>query len=272
MDEQHNEVEAAEAKARGLLTRAAQGLLAEIRATQDGFARHVLAVVEMKESQAWRLLGFRSWSDFCVRELDRSVQAVDYLVRQGRELLESTPDAKAQVEAATAVVVPSRREAVKRQADRKRDEDPGPLPTEADRIAASSAKAKERRSLPRPEPTGPPSTKAAVAHLIDHLHDLHPADAAPVMSDDQAVVVTLWQRAMAGSRAVRRAAELGTQRRPLTEAEVRQRPERHPTDSDCPPHPVGRTIDDDCRHTASIGGPEMNYCFRCGKTVKGGRR
>lgn len=98
----------------------------------------------------------------------------------------------------------------------------------------------------RPEPTEPPSTKAAVAHLIDHLQDLDPDDAGPVMTDGQAEVVQRWARGMSANRGAR--AAKSRQRSPAPES------------------------DDDCRHIGTIGGPDKNYCFRCQKTVARGSK
>lgn len=203
-----------------------------------------------------------SFDAYCAEEWNTSRRTADRWIRLAREEALSAPpgDKRPAQRRATSPVSPraalSQRELEEREAIRKRGEVPGPLPTEADRIAGSSAKAKERRALP---PPAPPSAKAAVAHLLDHLQDLDAGDAAPHMTAAQAEAVMGWASTVAATRGARAVAQ---RRRDSVQSGQGRVPSgqelagRYSTTSDqrpkpsividCPPHPVGRTIDGVC--------------------------
>lgn len=97
---------------------------------------------------------------------------------------------------------------------------------------------------PLPDPGPPPTTKANVAHLLDHLHALDPDEAGAAMTASQLDVLMDWTE-----RAVKAA--------PKRKKATRPKPARtEPKASDdCPPHPITRRIG--------------NVCGKCGATVKG---
>lgn len=96
-----------------------------------------------------------------------------------------------------------------------------------------------------PDPGPPPSTRAAIAHLIDHLHALDPHEAGAAMTPSQLDLVLDWAEHCAKAAPRRRQAA----RKP------RQPGEGQPTKSDCP-HPITRQ--------ARGGG----FCYECGETIK----
>lgn len=237
--------EGRQARAR-LLTDEAKGV---IEAAEEFFR----LVVRIHDEELWRDVGYKSWGDYLLREFDRSRSSGNRWVTRGREMFaleaegagQSDPRVRRTTIPGSGPMAPrvSGREAARIQAARNRGEEPAPPPSEADRIAEASAKAKARAQakLARAHPTvlareAPESPQEAVARLLT----LDPVEAAPHLSVGQVEAVQAWATAVARARLGRR--ELRPVRRPA---------------HDCPPHPVGRTID--------------GVCMACMKNVKGSR-
>ena len=88
-------------------------------------------------------------------------------------------------------------------------------------------------SAPLPNPGPPPSTRAAIAHLIDHLHALDPSEAGAAMTAGQLDIVLDWAEHCAKAAPRRKAAPA----RKAKAAAAR---------GDACPHPITRRIGSGC--------------------------
>jgi hypothetical protein len=109
---------------------------------------------------------------------------------------------------------------------------PGPGVAEAVAVAAAAV-------LPDPGP--PPTLRASIAHLVDHLHDLDPDEAGAAMKPTQLDDLMDWTE---------RAVKAG---KPLAKPRTSRGSASSKTAADCP-HPITRRIG--------------SQCGACGATVK----
>lgn len=97
-------------------------------------------------------------------------------------------------------------------------------------VAVAAAVANAAR-LPDPGP--PPSTRAAIAHLIDHLHALDPSEAGAAMTAAQLDIVLDW-------------AEHAAKAAPRRKAATARKPKPPAARGDACPHPINRRIGSGC--------------------------
>jgi len=145
------------------------------------------ALLEIHDRKLWAFT-HDTWTAYIEDGFPRSMRTARRMLVQGREqlrALEAGPqNAKPQVSGRGARPV-SQREAIKRDVARRLGEDPGPPPTEADRIAKASEAAR-RRSLQRHP------TRKALDHHLKHLAEDDPKSLGATATDAEEEQMRRW--------------------------------------------------------------------------------
>ncbi len=131
-------------------------------------------------------------------------------------------------------------------------------------VAASGPRDPLLQPARLPDPGPPPTVRAAIAHLIDHLHALDPDEAGAAMTAAQLDLVMDWTE-----RTVKAAPRRGRKKSGEGEPRRRPGPGGRAEGGSTPPAANGsRLPSPDCSHPITRRERGTGRCYECGQVVK----